>query len=147
MKCCPQKSPNELTLMKTRGLETGWSREERRGCCTTCSSCPDLPRQLDSDLQHHHFSSLGLLNLQAAPRSDLPNLCYPNSSPFEQPDKGPTCAVASHYAPKEEYKEAYKANCTCYRRQLLNSAQRGWNAPFHLAEQRPANLQGFKSES
>lgn len=147
MKCCSQKSANELTLMKTRGLETGWWRQERRGCCITCSSCPDLPMQLNSDLQHHHFSSLGLLNLQAAPHSDLPHLCYPNFSSFEQPDKGPTCAVASHHAPEEEYNEAYKANCTCYQRQLLNSAPRGWNAPFHLAEQRPANLQGFKSES
>lgn len=97
--------------------------------------------------QHHHFSSLSLLNLQGPPCSDLPNLCYPNFSSFELLDKGPTCAVASHCAPKGEYNEAYKANCTCYPRQLLNSARRGWNAPFHLAEQRPANLQGFKSES
>lgn len=105
-KSCSQKSANELTLMKTRGLEAGWWQEERRGCCITCPSCPDLPMQLDSDLQDHHFSCLGLLNLRAAPLSDLPNLCYPNFSPFEQLDKGPTCAVASHYAPKGEYNEA-----------------------------------------
>lgn len=133
--------------MKTRALEPGWWRKERRGSCITCSPCPDLPMQLDSDLQHHRSSGLGLLNLQAAPRSDLPNLCYPNFSSFEQPDKGPTCAVASHHALQGEYNEAHKANCTCSPRQLLNSARRGWNAPFHLAEQRPANLQGFNPES